>query len=223
MLKIATYINSLQFVVICIICIQVTLIIDTATLLNSSFPAQMSETAKAIASTAGAITLECFMLLISVNTHLFTSKSKQIPVFMGVSSTIMTLFFLETFTSTDAHIISKRVFVALLFGFINYMLGELFTKKWNEFKNSEISSHNAEVELKQTQHELSQTQNQLSNAHSELSQAQNELTYSAEKINNLLEQIDHATHQKTALEKQLTQAEQELQLMKNKLSRKKVS
>ena len=216
MLKIATYINSLQFVVICIICIQVTLIIDTATLLNSSFPAQMSETAKAIASTAGAITLECFMLLISVNTHLFTSKTKLIPVFMGVSSTVMTLFFLETFTSTDVHVASKRIFVSLLFGFINYMLGELFTKKWNEFKNSQINSHNTEVELKQAQHELNQ-------AHSELSQAQYKLSYSTETINDLLEQIDRATHQQTALEKQLTQAEQELEVMKTKLSRKKVN
>jgi hypothetical protein len=139
MLKIAKYFNSLQYVVMCIVLFQVMLVIDTATLLYHSFPVLMHPALRLIASAFGSVTIEAFLLMISVNMYLLRHRFGQnaLPITFGFFSAIMTLFFMEAFDTTATTIvICMRFFVALVFGLINYLLSEVFIKKWDEYQQT---------------------------------------------------------------------------------------
>ncbi|HTF80096.1 MAG TPA: hypothetical protein VL947_00170 [Cytophagales bacterium] len=137
MIQVAKYINSIQFVVICILCFQTMLVIDTATLLYTSFPDYMNTWAKAVAACVGSITIEAFLLMVSVNMYLMSGiyGKRFIPIMFGVISMVMTLFFMDTFTYSDPVVTLKRVFISFIFGAINYLLSEIFVKKWQEHLN----------------------------------------------------------------------------------------
>lgn len=183
MTKIAEYINSLAFVVLCVLFSQSSLIIDTATLLYTCLPDDMLWLARLLSSCFGAFTLEAFLLAIVVNMHLFSKHTKAVPFVLGTSTTIMKLFFLEAFSSPSVEIAFKRVFVACMFGFASFMFGELFTKKWQEKLKDQLltifekdSKKELELKLTSTEAELGEALIKVTFFEQELNNAKNELT-----------------------------------------------
>lgn len=133
------------------------LIIDTATLLYTSFPPYMLEWTKIVASVVGSVTIEGFLLMISVNMYLLEKSygKKTIPFIFGIFSTIMTLFFFETFNEYDLVITSKKIFVSLIFGSINYLLSEVFVEKWKEYSDTlKADFENTKTQLRLVEIEL---------------------------------------------------------------------
>jgi cell division protein FtsB len=117
------------------------LVIETATLLYHSYPAIMHPNLKVIAAAFGSITIESFLLMICVNIYLLKNRFGEhgLPVVFGIFSTIMTLFFMDAFSpQATAVVVCMRVFVSVLFGLINYLLGEIFTKKYKEHQQEKI-------------------------------------------------------------------------------------
>lgn len=143
MIKIARYLVSIDYVVWSILFFQGMLVIGTGYVLYTSFPVSMNDTLRLVSCSMGSISIEGFLLMVSVNMYLLspTYGKKGIPLIFGLFSMIMTLFLLEAFTTDDPIVTCKRVFMSLEFGLINYLLSEVFVKKWEEHvKNEQLST-----------------------------------------------------------------------------------
>lgn len=211
MVRIAKYFNSIDYVVVCVCLFQIMLIIDTATLLYTSFPVIMNEYAKITASCFGAVTIEAFLLMVSVNLYLFHGSYgiKSIPIIFGIFSMLMTLFFMDTFTDSDLVVTYKRVFISFIFGTINYLLCEVFVKKWQEHNKNE----DLEINLNSTISDL-ETANEIIKDRNE----------SLEELNNMNFELKKSIHEMInelkEKENYIIQLSEQLMIKEQKLTRK---
>jgi len=212
MIKVARYLVSIDYVVWCILFFQGMLVIGTGYVLYTSFPMTMPMVLRLVSCSMGAITIEGFLLMVSVNMYLLSAAygKRVIPLIFGLFSMIMTLFLLETFTEGDLIVTCKKVFMSLEFGMINYLLSEVFVKKWEEYiKNEELGKEMEMLKLV-------------------VEQQNSDLEAQQKEVQDLLRQIDRLQtgnyakgQEMERLMAEIEQLKEELRIRDTKLTRKK--
>jgi hypothetical protein len=128
-----------------------------------SFPSDMGEWEKIIASWTFGIAWECTLLIAATNRQHLDNEN-FVKVF-AICSGVLLLFFMDAFYY-KTHIVKEinqngievqverinwiymlsKYFAALLIGFVNYTYSELFYRKWTEHKNkSDYTKHEGEI------------------------------------------------------------------------------
>lgn len=137
-----------------------------------SFPTDMAEWEKVLASWTLGIAWECTLLIAATNRNHLDSEH-FVKVF-AICSGVLLLFFIDAFNTSlfiDWVVSIQKYFSALLIGFVNYTYSELFYRKWTEHKNtSETSKY--EVELINREHTINTLNAKLRQVEIELTEQQ---------------------------------------------------
>ncbi len=135
------------------------------TLFTDVLPSYMTPWEKKVAAWFIAFAWEFIVLVTTCNVKFI---NKHIPPFMAICSGIILLYFLDAFDwSQPALVISERWFVSILIATVNFILSDLFYKRWMEF-NESISLPGQVNEL---QSEVNQLRSQLNDSQSSLNEA----------------------------------------------------
>lgn len=179
MIKIGKYFNSVGIVIFFVGIYTIGLTEATATLLWDSF-AHMHPIPRIISSILMAAVIDGFMLVITVNMYLMKDRfgNHILPIVFGIFSTVMTLFFLEAFDVEQETItMCKKWFLSIVIGTINYLLNEIFIKKWEEH----IANENEENRLLEENEKLKERMAELAK----------ELEAFDHRVITLQSQVDH--------------------------------
>lgn len=139
MIRIAKYITSIDYLVVCTLLWQVFKVVGTAFIIYMCLPVGIQFEYKIVAACLGSFVIESFLLVVSANNHLI-GGTVIIPILFGVFSTTMSLFVLDPFNESDIIVTYKKFFLSLELGLIDYLMSYLFVKKWDEWKAENTKS-----------------------------------------------------------------------------------
>jgi hypothetical protein len=211
------------------------MIFHSQTLFYRSYPADMADWEKVVASWFVAIGFEFTVLLTTANADKLPgirigpergpdqpTRRVPIPAVFAVMTALIVWFFLEGHDfEVPAHLILTRALIAVIFAYANLTYAHLFVRHWNARKNF----YSDRSHLTKKIAELTSRVDHLTKQKGDLIKRNNELTTQipdlTSQVGELKTDLHNATVQRDRLEAQKNQLTRAVDELQGRLSRKK--